>query len=164
MAFWCCARTELRREATASHFLALSGFTTYTPKLRELRARNGWKVERVVPLFPSYIFVEITDGWWDARWCVGVLSLIMAGDRPAPVADSIIDEIRSRERNGAVTLPRRSGLRIGEPIKVSGGLFAGHLGLYAGQRAHERVLVLLSLLGGQQRVILSRRDIESVGR
>ena len=161
MAYWSVARTELRREATAAHFLALSGFTTYTPKLRELRARNGRKVERVSPLFPGYLFIQIVGRWWDARWCIGVLNLIMAGDRPASVEDRVIEEIRRREVRGAVTLPRRTGLRIGEPVRVSGGLFAGQLGLYAGQRAHERVLVLLSLLGGQQRVVLPRRDIEA---
>ena len=41
---------------------------------------------------------------------------------------------------------------------------AGHLGLYAGMRAHERVLVLLALLGGQQRDELARENIETVHR
>ena len=40
------------------------------------------------------------------------------------------------------------------------GPFAGQLGLYAGMRPHERVLVLLQLLGGQQRVELAKDAIE----
>jgi transcription antitermination factor NusG len=41
---------------------------------------------------------------------------------------------------------------VGDQVRILQGPFAGRLGLYAGQRAHERVLVLLALLGGQQRV------------
>ena len=33
-------------------------------------------------------------------------------------------------------------------MRILAGPFEGHLGLYAGMRAHERVLVLLALLGG----------------
>jgi hypothetical protein len=47
-------------------------------------------------------------------------------------------------------------------VRVTHGPLAGQLGLYAGQRAHERVLVLLTLLGGQQRAELARGDIEAV--
>ena len=47
-----------------------------------------------------------------------------------------------------VELPRREGFKAGEQVRILAGPFEGHLGLYAGMRAHERVLVLLALLGG----------------
>jgi hypothetical protein len=40
--------------------------------------------------------------------------------------------------------------------------FAGQLGLYAGMRAHQRVLVLLALLGGHQRVELAQGNLEAL--
>jgi hypothetical protein len=49
----------------------------------------------------------------------------------------------------------------GERVRITRGPLAGHLGLYADQRPHERVLVLLALLGGQQRVELARDVIEA---
>jgi hypothetical protein len=49
-------------------------------------------------------------------------------------------------------------------VGILQGPFAGHLGLYAGRRAHERVLVLLASLGGQQRVELAKDDVEGVSR
>ena len=61
-----------------------------------------------------------------------------------------------------VELPRREGFKAGEQVRILAGPFEGHLGLYAGMRAHERVLVLLALLGGQQRVELPKADIEAV--
>jgi transcription antitermination factor NusG len=51
-------------------------------------------------------------------------------------------------------------MKIGERVRILGGPFEGHLGLYAGMRPHARVEVLLALLGGQQRVTLPRGSIE----
>ena len=83
-----------------------------------------------------------------------MLGLIMDGLRPARVSDSIIAEIRARERGGLVELPKRNEICAGEVVRIMQGAFGGHLALYAEQRPHERVLVLLELFGGQQRVEL----------
>jgi transcription antitermination factor NusG len=57
-------------------------------------------------------------------------------------------------------LPKLPGMKVGERVRVLGGPFQGHFGLYAGMKPHERVEVLLALLGGQQRVTLPRSSIE----
>ena len=77
------------------------------------------------------------------------------------LADQIIDDLRKRERNGLIELPKRPALQPGDQVCILQGPFAGQLGLYAGMRPHERVLVLLQLLGGQ-RVELSKADVEAV--
>jgi transcriptional antiterminator RfaH len=86
----------------------------------------------------------------------------MAGDGPARVPDSIISEIRSRERNGLVELAKPPRFRRGDQVRVISGPFGGHIGLYAGMKSHERVAVLLQILGGQQRVALSADAIEPI--
>lgn len=60
---------------------------------------------------------------------------------------------------GAVELPPPPGLRPGDRVKVLTGPFEGQLALYAGMKPHERVEVLLSLFGAQQRVSLARDAI-----
>jgi transcriptional antiterminator RfaH len=161
MPYWCVARTEPRRESAAQHFLQLAGYTVYLPRLRVVRARHGRKTERRPVLFPSYLFVLVQSGWWSARWCPGVASLLTSGDAPMPVPDVLIAEIRSRECNGLVELPRRDGFKAGDRVRVTQGPLLGHIGLYAGMRPHERVLVLLGLLGAEQRVELPKADIEA---
>jgi hypothetical protein len=47
-------------------------------------------------------------------------------------------------------------------VRVLQGLLQEHIGLLAALRPHERVLVLLQLLGGQQRVKLARNVIEAI--
>jgi transcriptional antiterminator RfaH len=144
---------EAQRERVAQHFLSLNGYQTYLPRLRERRIVRGRRIEVCPPLFPGYLFLQIANGWWHARWSIGVSSLIMDGTQPAHVPDAIIDEIRSREgRDGLIQLAPPPGLRPGDRVRVLQGPFAGHLALYAGMRPRERVLVLLQLLGSAQRV------------
>jgi transcription antitermination factor NusG len=86
----------------------------------------------------------------------------MDGEQPARVPDAVIAEIRSRERNGLVELPKPRGFVPGMRVKVLQGPLREQIGLLAALRPHERVLVLLQLLGGQQRVELARNAIEAM--
>src|SRR5215472_678673 len=161
--YWCCAQVEPRRERLASYTLGLAGYQVYQPLLREQRrSRHGRKIIITPPLFPGYLFLWVVSGWWNARWSPGVVRLIMDGLQPARVSDAIIDEIRSRERGGFVELPKLRGLAPGMKVRVIDGPLREQIGLLAALRPHERVLVLLQLLGGQQRVELARSSIEAV--
>jgi transcriptional antiterminator RfaH len=151
-----------RQEQLALHCLALAGFATYLPRLREPGVVRGRRVERQSPLFPGYAFIVIELQWHAARWAPGTLGLIMDGTQPARVPDSVIAEIRSRECGGLIELPKPPRLRPGHAVRVISGPLQGRLGLYAGMKPRERVEVLLQLFGGQQRVTLARRDIEVI--
>src|SRR5215831_12940443 len=160
--FWCCAQIEPFRERLAMHCLGLNGFEVYCPRLREQRRSFGRKVVRTPLLFHGYAFVLVVSGWWNARWSAGVRRLVMDGEQPARVPDAVISEIRSRERNGLVELPKPRGLAPGTRVRVVSGPLRDQIGLLGALRPHERVLVLLQLLGGQQRVELARSAIEAV--
>ena len=92
-----------------------------------------------------------------ARWCPGVLRLVLDGAQPAKVPDQVIADLKKRERNGAIELPPPPpDFQRGDQVRITRGLFAGQLALFDGMRGHERVAVLLQLLG---RVELAKRDI-----
>jgi len=160
--YWCCAQIEPCRERLAWHCLTLAGYRLYQPLLREHRRSHGRKIIVTPPLFPSYLFIWVVHGWWDARWAAGVRRLVMDGEVPARVPDAVIAEIKLRERNGFVELPRPRGLAPGMRVKVLQGPLQAQIGLLAALRPHERVLVLLNLLGGHQRVELARNAIEVI--
>ena len=164
MSYWAVARLEPHREQLALRCLGLAGYETYFPRLRERRISHGRKIEIRLPLFPGYCFLTVEAQWYAAPWSLGIIGLIMDGIKPARVADHIIDDLRKRERNGLIELPKRPGLKPGDRVRVLHGPLAGQLRLYAGHRPQERVLVLLALLGGQQRVELARDGIEAVGQ
>jgi transcriptional antiterminator RfaH len=157
VAYWSVAQLEPRRDRLALYCLQLAGFTTYQPRLRELKRER----ETVSALFPGYAFVLIALQWHAARWSPGITRLIMDGMRPARVPDNVIEAIRAREQNGIIELPRRL-IRPGDRVRRLAGPFQGHLAIYTGMTGSERVAVLLQILGGEQRVTLARRDIEAV--
>ena len=58
--------------------------------------------------------------------------------------------------------PPAPRLRPGASVRVVGGPFRGHMGLVAGLSPRERVVILLALLGAQQRVEMAAGDVEVV--
>jgi transcription antitermination factor NusG len=161
MGYWCCAQLQASRERLALHCLSkVNGFEIYSPRIRLPRTR--WE-DATRPLFPGYCFVLIIAQWWSARWSPGVIRIVLDGAVPARVPDQVIDAIRRREVRGVVELPKPPGLQTGDRVKILHGPFGGHLGLYAGMKPHERIDVLLQLLGGACRVTLARSDVAALG-
>ena len=162
MAYWCAARLQARREHLALRFLAQSGYETYFPQLREHRFSYGRKIEVRPALFPGYAFVLIQLQWHTARWAPGTLGLIMDDSGPAKVPDGVIAEIRRREVDGLIELPKAGPLRRGARVRILRGPFTGHLAIFADMKPRQRVEILLQLLGGEQRVTLANKDLEVV--
>jgi transcriptional antiterminator RfaH len=125
-------------EASTHLSVSSSGPTT--------RRIHGRKVEVSTPLFFGYAFVLITLQWHCINGTPGVVKLIMSGGIPAKVPDQVIADIRKREHNGAVVLPKRA-LQYGDR-----GPLSGRLALFDDMAPRERVFVLLTLLGSERRL------------
>lgn len=124
-----------------------AGFETFLPRTK---LRTG----KTVALFPGYFFCVIDQTWRGVENAIGVVGLVMAGNRPAQCPDREIDKIRSNlNRNGLYRLPptmpegRTIALVAGQYVRIKSGSFRGLSGLYQGQSAREREIVLLELLG-----------------
>ena len=163
MSYWAVSRLQPRREALALHCLALAGFETYLPRLRERRVVQGRKIEVRPALFPGYCFVMIELQWHAARWAPGTLGLIMDGIVPARVTEQVIDEIHRREVNGLIEVRHKPLFQRGDRVRILRGPFSGRLALFADMKPRERVEVLLRLLGGDRHVTLARQDVEALG-
>jgi hypothetical protein len=72
---------------------------------------------------------------------------------------SVIDDLKSRERDGYVVLPQAQGLKRGDRVRGVRGPFADQIAFYDGQTAGERVAVLLTMLGSQRGVELPKADV-----
>ena len=161
MPYWAAAQLQPQRDRLAGHFLRLNGYQVYCPRVRS--AHNGSAL-----LFPAYAFVSIELQWRAAARAPGVLRVVLNGngDHPAHVPDRIIDELRAREDiDGLITLPappKPRGLRPGAKVRITQGPLRDQFGIYAGQRAHERVAILLTLLGAQRPLVLARSAVMPV--
>ena len=113
-------------------------------------------------MFPSYCFLQIEAQWHAARWAYGVAALILDGAAPAKVPEREIVSLRSRERDGFIVLqppPKPRSLRRGDSVHVTAGPLIGFNGLVEGMASRDRVILLLRMLGGPQRVTLSKSAI-----
>lgn len=154
--FWAVASTENQRETIAAFFLAQAHFETYLPRIRVKRGR----MSRVVPLFPMYIFIHVTSQWHVIESTIGITGLVKVGGAPARLRDEVVDQIRAREHDGLIRLPPApKRFKQGDRVAIARGSFRGHLALFDGQSARDRVFVLLQLLGRQTRVELAFGDI-----
>lgn len=143
--------------------LRRQGFEAYLPVYLKRRSHAG-KVDMVAaPLFPRYLFVAVdleSQRWRSIHSTFGVTQLVCHGDKPAPLADQIIAELQSREDDqGLIRLG--SAFRPGEKVRVVGGAFADHFGMFDSMGDGERVAVLLDLLGRKVRVIMNVDVIEA---
>jgi transcriptional antiterminator RfaH len=155
---WYVVQTQPHAELRAAQHLARQGFGSYLPRYLK-RRRHARRIDIVSkPLFPRYLFVAVdmaTQRWRAISSTFGISHLVCNGDEPAAVADQVIAQLRSRENSdGLIQLSTGPRFARGDKIRIADGVFSACLGLYEGMADHERVAVLLDLLGRKVRVTI----------
>ena len=82
--------------------------------------------------------------------------LAMADDRPASVADIVVGELRKKEINDRIRLPKRDFFTRGQKLKVKEPwhVLSGYDLEFAGTSTRERVRVMLEWFGRRQTIAL----------
>jgi transcriptional antiterminator RfaH len=156
MTRWYVARTHALGEEKALINLLKQGFKVYLPRYLK-RRRHARRTEWVkAPLFPRYLFVNFDIAitrWRAISSTIGIDRMICTLDRPVPVPDGVIDDIKSRENErGLISLAQCLSLSCGDRIQIESGAFSDMTGLFECTTDDERIVVLLELLGRQVRV------------
>ncbi len=153
---WFVVYTRVAQEGIAELNLKNQGFVTYLPRLA-LRRKQANRVASVtVPMFSRYLFVQVdlaAARWRSINGTFGVANLVSFGDRPAPVSDAVIEELRSREdEDGIVRLPKIAPFLEGESVAITDGPLSDMKAMFTARTEKERVFVLMSLLGRDVKV------------
>ena len=153
---WYVVQTQVNSEAKAARNLLGQGFEIYLPRYLKRRS-HARKVEKIAtPLFPRYLFVRIdmaTQRWRSVQSTFGVSRLVLNGSDPARVPQQVLRLLKAREdESGYVRLDQRPKFALGERVRVLAGVFAENLALFDGLADHDRVAILLDLLGRKVRV------------
>lgn len=161
---WYVVQTRHLSEIRAAQELANQGFDVFLPRYIKKR-QHARKVSHVAtPLFPGYLFVSFSPArqrWRSINGTYGVVRVIAGENGPIPVASGIVDHLKARaDGQGLIAMPQRQSFASGETIRIRSGSFAETLGLFEGFRDHDRVAVLLELLGGKVRVVLEEDLVE----
>jgi transcriptional antiterminator RfaH len=149
---WYLVLTKPRGEAKAKTHLERQGYGVLLPRLRESVLSRGRWVERVVPLFPRYLFSRLNisnQSLAPMRSSVGVSEVVRFGTDYAVVPDAIVDNLinRADPESGLHILRRRRTLEPGMSVQVIAGAFDGLDGIFEREDGDERVLVFLKFLG-----------------
>jgi transcriptional antiterminator RfaH len=155
---WYVVLTQVNGEAKAAQNLRQQGYDIYLPRYLK-RRRHARKVDFTAkPLFPRYMFVAIdiaTQRWRSIQSTFGVSRLVCIGDVPAVVPDGVVSALKEREdTQGFVSMDVRPAFALGDKVRVLAGAFMDNAGLFNGMADHDRVSILLDMLGRKVRVLL----------
>jgi transcriptional antiterminator RfaH len=155
---WYVVQTQVNGEAKAAQNLLRQGFEIYLPRYLK-RRRHARKVDFTAkPLFPRYMFVAIdmaTQRWRSIQSTFGVSHLISNGDDPATVPAGVVHALKAREdAKGFIQMDVKPAFAPGDKVRVLAGAFMDNAGLFNGLADHDRVSILLEMLGRKVRVLL----------
>jgi transcriptional antiterminator RfaH len=164
MSNWYLIHTKVRQERVALENLQRQGFDCFLPMINVERLRRSALQIVQEPLFPRYLFVQLsTDinapSWTPIRSTLGVSRLVKFGQTPAKIDKELIEEIRSRVDSAEVQLRH---FELNEPVVITQGPFVGVEALFQMKNGDERVVVLFNMLDKQVKMNISPADIRKI--
>ena len=163
---WYALYTKPKKEELVCTGLEQENITTFLPKIQEKQPRGN--TPRVAPLFPCYIFVNISLSaeYGKIRWKPGVKRLIGYGDTPVPIDDDIVSFLQHHASRSGMIKPKptnnlKVGNKVGNKVRIMSGALRGLVGIIEDPPlASGRVRILMELIAGQNRVELPCSMIE----
>jgi transcriptional antiterminator RfaH len=160
---WLCVHTRPRRETGAERYCReVLKLDTYYPRLKRLKTIRRVKRWVVGPLFPRYFFcrLNLAQNFRAVQYAPQVIGVVSFGGRPTPVDDAIIDQIRQWAGEAVDIVTVRPGFRPGDLVEIADGPLRGLQAVVLQDMSdRDRVAVLLSTLGCQARLIVSRSQL-----
>jgi transcriptional antiterminator RfaH len=154
--------TKPKKERQVNTLLRGQGIETYLPTVRR-KVRRRDRPDRVI-YFPCYVFAHIdfkVTPHSSIAWMPGVRRIVSFGERPAVVADEIVEVLRDRlediEEVGYGRLKKGDAVRIRSgPLRDLEAIFDQPLS------ASHRVRVLLDVMGRMTPVEIDYSQISSL--
>jgi transcriptional antiterminator RfaH len=162
---WYAVQSLPNREFGVCLQLANQGWRSFLPRIRKTR-RHARKAEIILaPFYPRYLFVILDmkrDQWRSVNGTFGVSQLVMQNERPLALPRGVIEDIIVCTReDGLLSFDGERRLKAGQKVELLDGPFAKQLGIIEHMDSHERVRLLLDMMGCKVRVNLSGGDVLS---
>ena len=154
---WYAIHSKPRQEERALDNLHRQGFEAWLPMLTVEKVLRGKLANVTEPMFSRYLFIRLDTeqtNWSPIRSTLGVSRLVSFGNRPAVVADELIQALQ--------TVPQRAPERLfqpGQTIKIVSGPLKGIEGIFQQADGEHRAMVLIDLLNKQHRVTTQMQDL-----
>ena len=162
---WYLLNTRPRMEFGAEVNLNMRRITTFLP-LTLPDKRTG--ATKPIPYFSRYLFFRMeegTDNFHMVSKTPGVVSIVRMtpdeyGDyRPTKVHDELIQTLKnSQNERGIIAVD--NDYKPGDAVRIKSGAFHDIQAIVDAKTGDDRVMVLLTMLGGQKRVEVNYTQIE----
>jgi transcriptional antiterminator RfaH len=165
MISWCVAHTQPLKEHVAQQHLLDQGYEVYIPRFKKICRHARKFEEKLVPLFPGYVFIGMdleSARWRSINGTRGVSHLLMSNDlNPAKVPACVIDDLRSQEiGDGIVPVASLVNFVKGEKVRIVEGPFSDQLAFFESMDDKSRVQLLLIFMGRKMKITLPTYAVE----
>lgn len=111
-------------------------------------------------MFPRYLFVRLRIGYDNIhpiRYTTGVHDLVRFTEEPSVVPDQIVESLRrTADCNTGLHRSKRPLFEAGDAVIIDEGPLAGLQAIFLAETGQERVIILLNMLGRENRVTIER--------
>jgi len=122
---WYVIRTKPQHEVKSAQYLEKLGVEVFCPVITEIRQWSDRRKKVTVPLFKSYIFVNLQEKDRNMVFeAPGVLSFLNWLKKPAIAKDEEIEAIKSWLNNDRLDNFEVGKLQAGDEIEIKSGKFA----------------------------------------
>jgi transcriptional antiterminator RfaH len=159
---WYVLQTKPRKEEFVASQLGARNAEVYLPKLVESIHVAGARVQRVVPMFPTYLFVklDLEGRSIGLRYTPGVKDFLRCDGAPAQVSPTIVAGLQDRTGPSEIYCPPPPYLKPGARLRIDEGPLRGMDVIFEQELSGpERVAVLLAEVNFHARVVLSRHAL-----
>ena len=146
-----------KQEIRALENLQNQGFEAWLPLITVEKLRRGRLAEVTEPMFSRYLFISLDTkhtNWAPIRSTLGVSRLVSFGNRPAPIADNLIQALRQMPERAPERL-----LQAGQAVRMIDGPLKGLEAVYQQADGELRAMVLVDLMSKQHSVLVEMQHL-----
>jgi transcription antitermination factor NusG len=159
---WYAAYTFAKHEKRVVQQLGEHRIQSFLPTYRSVRRWKDRKKILELPLFPSYVFVQMDlSERVNLLRLPGVLSLVCFQGQPTPVDSLEIENLRHGLADQTIVHPHPY-LKTGRRVRIRSGAMAGVEGVLVRKKDCARVVLSISLLQRSVCVDIDEADVDPV--
>lgn len=161
---WYSIHTKPRQERKALTHLLRQGFQCHLPLARERRLVRGHYAQITCALFPNYLFAHLEmgeDNVAPIRSTQGVIGLTRFGLQIPPVPEGFVEALLARDPDAKGIPVGAQEWQPGQKLRITDGPFVGLEAVFAARDGTARVIVLLNMLGQDQRLAIPEHQLRT---
>jgi transcriptional antiterminator NusG len=161
---WYAVSTRSRQEKVSATVLQSLGVRVFLPTVTEIHRWSDRKKAVTVPLFPSYLFVQVAVSRQSQLRILKVPGCVnFVGNQTGPLAipEHEIEDIRSLLTNREDCSPYPF-LHVGERVRVFGGALDGVEGTLVGKGPDTKLVISIALIQRSMAVSVYGLDVRPV--